>query len=72
MSPLLQLLIAKAPEIIDGFKRLHREAHPEAPDPTNEQVIDAFHAAFMDSVARDAFLSAVLKAEIAAKSKPPS
>lgn len=50
---LLTLAIQEAPAIIAGLKSLFQQAHPDAPEPTEAEVMAAFNAAFISSLAKD-------------------
>lgn len=50
---LLTLAIQEAPAIIAGLRALFHQAHPDAPEPTEAEVIAAFNAAFISSLAKD-------------------
>ena len=59
MNPLLLLAIQEAPTIIGYLKVLFAKANPGAPVPTDIEIINAYEAGFLSSVAKDeAWLSA--------------
>ncbi len=64
MNPLTQLLITEGPALVAFTVGLFRKANPDAPVPTNEEIIAAFEELFTSSLARDQFLITVLKKEI--------
>ena len=53
MSPLAQLLITEAPSIIAFTKELFARKNPDLPVPTSEDVIAAYEAGYLASVAKD-------------------
>jgi len=53
MTPLIQLALTEMPTIIAGFRALFAQHHPDEPQPTDAEVIAAFHRAFDDSLAKD-------------------
>ena len=65
MNPILELLIGQAPQIIGLIGGHLGKSNPGAPPPTSEEVIQAFRELFTSSDARDEFLKASLKSEIA-------
>jgi hypothetical protein len=50
---LIQLAIQETPAVIAGIKSLFARDNPNEPQPTNEEVIAAFNAAFASSLAKD-------------------
>jgi hypothetical protein len=50
---LIALAIQSAPNIIAGLKALFRKEHPDAPEPTDAEVIEAYNQAFESSVSKD-------------------
>ena len=63
MNPLVQLLIQQAPSLIGFIRELRQKNDPAAPQPTEQDIIAAFEALFVSSLARDEFLIKALKAE---------
>jgi hypothetical protein len=56
---LINVAIAQAPAVIGFLKEAFLEAHPTDPQPTDEEVIAAYHSAFASSIAKDeAYLAA--------------
>ena len=53
MNPLIALAIEQSPAIFAGLKAAFAARHPGLPDPTNEEVIAAFNAAFESSLKKD-------------------
>lgn len=54
MSPqLLQLLIDQSPAIVAGIKALFKRDNPDAPEPTDQEVLDAARQVFTESLATD-------------------
>ena len=53
MIPLVTLAIQELPTILDFLRGLHAQANPGAPDPTDEEMIAALHAAVQSSLAKD-------------------
>ena len=51
--PLLALAIQELPNIISLIKSWHQSANPGAPEPTDDEVIAALHAAVQSSIAKD-------------------
>lgn len=51
---LVGLAISELPVIIGGIMALFAKNNPDAPPPTNEEVIAAFQSAVESSLARDA------------------
>jgi len=55
MNPaILMLAIQETPALIAAFRKLFVKANPTLPAPTDEEVIAAFHSAFLSSLAKDA------------------
>lgn len=50
---LLALAIQQAPTVIAGLRELFQRDNPSAPVPTEAEVMAAFNAAFISSLARD-------------------
>lgn len=50
---LIGLAIQEAPALIERLKELFRKASPDAPEPSNEEVIAAYEGAFQSSLAKD-------------------
>ena len=53
MPPLVLLAIKEAPAIIGALRVLFQRHHPDAPPPSDAEVIAAFHEAFASSLAKD-------------------
>ena len=53
MNPLIQIAISEAPAVIALLRGLFQQKNPNAPAPTDAQVIAAFEAAFKSSLAKD-------------------
>jgi hypothetical protein len=50
---LILLAIQLAPEIIDRLRELFKSQNPDAPSPTDAEVITAYQSAFVSSLAKD-------------------
>lgn len=56
---LIEIAIAQAPSIVAGLKELFARDNPDAPIPTDQEVLDAATDAFVKSLAvDDAWLAA--------------
>jgi hypothetical protein len=64
VNPLLQLLMAQAPSIIDYIKSLHAKQNPDAPPITSAEVLVGLEQLFDDSNSKDEFMKTALKAEL--------
>lgn len=53
MNPLIALAIQEAPGIIALLKDAFKRDNPDAPVPTDEEVIAAYESAFRSSLAKD-------------------
>lgn len=54
MNPaLIAVAIAEVPAMINYFRRVFLKHNPDAPEPTDAEVLAAFESAFASSVARD-------------------
>lgn len=54
MNPaLIALAIQEAPQAIALLKGLFKQAHPNDPEPTDEEILAAWHTAFAASLAKD-------------------
>lgn len=53
MGPLVALAIQQAPAVIDLVRGLFAKHNPSAPVPTDAEVIQAYQAAFVSSLAKD-------------------
>lgn len=54
MNPqLVTLAIQETPAIIDGLKALFAKQQPDAPVPTDAEIIAAYQSAFVSSLAKD-------------------
>jgi hypothetical protein len=53
VAPLVLLAIKEAPGIIRSLREAFARHHPDEPQPTDEEVIAAFDAAFKSSLAKD-------------------
>lgn len=53
MNPLIALAIQETPAIFAAFKAAFAKRNPDLPEPTNEEVIAAFNAAFESSLKKD-------------------
>lgn len=53
MNPLFQLAIQETPAIIALLKEAFAKSNPDAPTPTDEEVIAAYESAFRSSLAKD-------------------
>lgn len=53
MNPLILLAIKEAPSVIAFLKIQFAKANPEAPMPTDAEVITAYESAFASSIAKD-------------------
>lgn len=61
---LINIAIAEVPSLIDVLKAAFVKAHPDAPVPTNEDVIAAYREAMASSLTRDAELLAELPPDV--------
>lgn len=50
---LLQLAIEETPTVIEALRALFVRNNPDASVPTDQEIIDAYQAAFVSSVAKD-------------------
>lgn len=50
---LITLAIQQAPSVIAGLKELFQKENPDAPVPTEVEIIQAFNSAFFSSLAVD-------------------
>lgn len=55
---LVQLAVTHAPAVIEMLKGLFRRENPTAPEPTNEEVMAAYHQAFGSLAVDEAWLKA--------------
>ena len=53
MNPLLSIAISEAPAVIALLRGLFSQRNPNAPIPSDAEVIAAFEAAFKSSLAKD-------------------
>ena len=53
MNPLIALAIQEAPAAIALIKSLFAKSNPDAPVPTDEEVVAAWNSAFAASLAKD-------------------
>jgi hypothetical protein len=53
VNPLLALAIQEAPTMISALKDLFSKQNPDAPVPTDAEVIAAYNDAFASSLAKD-------------------
>jgi hypothetical protein len=53
MGAIIPVVIQELPAILAAFKDLFRNQHPGVPDPTDDEVMQAFEAAFQSSRAKD-------------------
>jgi hypothetical protein len=53
MNPLVAIAVNEAPLLIGYLKLLFKKANPDAPEPTDAEVIAAYESAFRSSVAKD-------------------
>lgn len=53
MNPLVVLAVQELPSIIARLQELRRQQAPNEPPPTDQEVIDAYNAAFASSLAKD-------------------
>jgi hypothetical protein len=53
VAPLVMLAIKEAPGVIRLLREAFAKHHPDEPQPTDEEVIAAFDAAFKSSLAMD-------------------
>jgi len=51
---LTQIAIKESPLIIEGLRALFKKAHPDAPSPSDAEVVAAYESAFRSSLAKDA------------------
>jgi hypothetical protein len=54
MGALLAIALQETPAIIESLKGLFVQQHPDAPVPTDAEVIAAYQAALASSLAKDA------------------
>lgn len=50
---LVQLAIQQTPAIVAGLKALFKQDNPDAPEPTDQEVLDAAREVFASSLAKD-------------------
>ncbi len=62
MNPIIQLIIAEAPNLIALIQRRHAANNPDAPPLTPEEIVVAFEETFMDSIAKDEIIRAAIAA----------
>lgn len=53
MNPLILLAIQETPNIIEGLRALFARQNPNAPPVTDEEALQALHAAVQSSIAKD-------------------
>lgn len=53
MNPLLQLIIGQLPGLVQTIRDLLRRRDPNAPEPTDAEVLAAFQEAIASSLAKD-------------------
>lgn len=53
MNPLVQVAIAELPAVFAWVRDAFKKENPDAPEPTDEDVIAALNAAVTSSVAKD-------------------
>lgn len=58
MNPLAQLIIAETPAIIAFIKELFVNRNPNLPVPTDAEVIAAYEAGYLASIAKDEAIKA--------------
>jgi hypothetical protein len=54
MNPLLQLALQETPAIIAMLRQAFQKQNPDAPLPSDAEVIAAYESAFRSSLAKDA------------------
>jgi hypothetical protein len=52
-TSIINLAVQELPAVISLFKELFKKQNPDAPEPTNEEVIAAFETAYQMSLAKD-------------------
>ena len=53
MNPLIQIAIQEVPNLIAWLKETFAKKHPDAPVPTDDEVLAAYESAFAASLAKD-------------------
>lgn len=53
MNPLVAIAIQEAPEVLAFLKDAFAKKNPDAPIPTDQEVIDAYQQAFASSILKD-------------------
>jgi hypothetical protein len=53
VSPLVLVALQEAPAIIAWLKAVFKKENPDAPEPTDAEVIAAYQSAFISSLVKD-------------------